>query len=79
MRLESAKYFQGKRSIDNYIDEFEDLVDLAGYTDAIAIVIKFRRGLDPLVQDKIAESGTDRPSDNDFAGWAKATRRFDTN
>jgi len=79
MRLESIKYFQSKRSVDAYIDEFEDLVDVAGYTDNIAIVVKFRRGLDPRIQDKIAESGADRPADNDLVGWVKAARRFDAN
>jgi hypothetical protein len=45
MRLESDQYFQGKQNIETYIDEFKDLVDLSGYTDPIAIMLKFRRGL----------------------------------
>jgi hypothetical protein len=57
MRLESDRYFQAKRNIEAYIDEFKDLVDLSGYTDPIAIVLKFRRGLNPTTQDRIAESG----------------------
>jgi hypothetical protein len=79
MRLESDRYFQAKRNIEAYIDEFKDLVDLSGYTDPIAIVLKFRRGLNPTTQDRIAESGTDRPSDMDFNRWFKATRRLDLN
>jgi hypothetical protein len=55
-----------------YIDEFKDLVDLSGYTDPIAIVLKFHRGLNPTTQDRITESGMDRPSDTDFNGWFKA-------
>jgi hypothetical protein len=43
MRLESDQYFQAKRNVEAYIDEFKDLVDLSGYTDPIAIVLKFRR------------------------------------
>jgi hypothetical protein len=42
MRLESDCYFQGKQKVEAYIDEFKDLVDLSGYTDPIAIVLKFR-------------------------------------
>jgi hypothetical protein len=42
MRLESDRYFQGQRNIEAYIDEFKDLVDMSGYTDPIAIVLKFR-------------------------------------
>jgi hypothetical protein len=74
MRLELDQYFQGKRNIEVYIDEFKDLVDLSGYTDPIAIVLKFRRGLNPITRDRIAESGTDRPQDRDFDGWFKAAR-----
>jgi hypothetical protein len=61
MRLESDRYFQGKRNVEVYIDEFKDLVDLSGYTDPIAIVLKFCRGLNSMTQDRIAESGMDRP------------------
>jgi hypothetical protein len=54
MRLESDRYFQGKQNVEAYIDEFKDLVDLSGYTDRIAIVLKFRRGLNSTTQDRIA-------------------------
>jgi hypothetical protein len=42
MRLESDQYFQAKQNVEAYIDEFKDLVDLSGYTDPIAVVLKFR-------------------------------------
>jgi hypothetical protein len=73
MRLESDRYFQGKQNVEAYINEFKDLVDLSRYTDPTAIVLKFCRGLNPTTQDRIAESGTDRPQDRDFDGWFKAT------
>jgi hypothetical protein len=79
MRLKSDCYFQGKQNIEAYIDEFKDLIDLSRYTDPIAIVLKFCRNLNPTTQDRIAESGTDRPQDRDFEGWFKATRRLDLN
>jgi hypothetical protein len=79
MRLESDRYYQGRRNVEAYIDEFKDLVDLSGYTDPIAIVLKFRRGMSPTTQDRIAESGTDRPEDTDFNGWFKAARCLDLN
>jgi hypothetical protein len=72
MRLESDCYYQGKQNVEAYINEFKDLIDLSGYTDSIAIVLKFCRGLNPTTQDRIAESGMDRPSDMDFNGWFKA-------
>jgi hypothetical protein len=47
---------------------------MSGYTNPIAIVLKFRQGLNPTMQDKIAESGTDRPRDNNHQGWYTAAR-----
>jgi hypothetical protein len=71
MWLESDRYYQGKQNVEAYINEFKDLIDLSGYTDPIAIVLKFHRGLNSTIQDCIAESGTDRPGDTDFNGWFK--------
>jgi hypothetical protein len=79
MRLESDQYFQGKRNVEAYIDEFKDLVNLFGYTDPITIILKFCHGLNPTTQDRIAESGTDRPQDRDFNSWFKAARHLDLN
>ena len=79
MRLESARYFQGSRNVDSYIDEFESLIDVSGYMDAIAIVVKFRRGLNAVIQDRIAESGHDRPDDDDIEAWYSTARRFNQN
>jgi hypothetical protein len=44
-----------------YIDKVKDLMDMPGYMDPITIVLKFCRGLNVTTQDRIAESGTDRP------------------
>jgi hypothetical protein len=79
MRLESDHYFQGKWNIEVYIKEFKDLVYLSGYTDPIAIVLKFHRGLNSTTQDRIAESGTDRLKDTDFNSWFKAAQCLDLN
>jgi hypothetical protein len=79
MTLESNRYFQGKRNVNANTDKFHELIALSGYTDPIAVVLKFHRGLHPTTQDKIAESGMDRLKDNDLQGWLQATRRFDLN
>jgi hypothetical protein len=79
MRLESDRYFQGKRMVDTYVDEFEDLIDLSGYLDDLTIVLKFRRGLNPTLQDKIAESSRDCPPDNAPDKWYAAARQFNQN
>jgi Retrotransposon gag protein len=78
MRLESEKYFQGRRSVNSYIDEFRELIDLAGLYDSTSVVLKFRRGLNPAIQDKIAESET-RPENQDLHGWYEKARRIDEN
>jgi hypothetical protein len=79
MRLESDRYFQGKQNVEAYIDKFKDLVDLSRYTDPITIVLKFHHRLNSATEDRIAESGTDRPQDRDFNGWFKATCCLDLN
>ena len=79
MQLKSAAYYQNRRTVDAYIDEFEDLISLSKYSDPITTVIKFRCGLNTTTQDKIAESGSDRPADDKPEDWYKATRRFDQN
>jgi hypothetical protein len=55
MWLESDRYYQGKQNVEAYMDEFKDLIDLSGYTDPIAIVLKFRTGLNSTTQDRICK------------------------
>jgi hypothetical protein len=76
MQLQSNWYYQGKQNVEAYIDEFKNLIDLSGYTNPITIVLKFCQGLNPTTQDRIAESGMDRPSDTDFNGWGQAKARW---
>jgi len=49
--LEGIAYFQGTRNVDDYLDEFRDLVSASGYTSPKTIVVKFRRGLDMKIGD----------------------------
>src|SRR6266545_4296072 len=44
--LETSTYFQGKCSVDNYLDVFKDLIEDLGYSNPKTIVIKFCQGLD---------------------------------
>ena len=41
-RLESCQYHQDKRLVDEYIDEFKELIEKAEYMDGPAIVMKFQ-------------------------------------
>ena len=38
-------YFQGRQSVDDYLDQFKDLIEDSGYSDLKTIVVKFCRGL----------------------------------
>jgi len=40
--LEDSVYYQGKWTVDNYLDSFLTLVFDAGYTDPRTLVVKFR-------------------------------------
>ena len=67
--LETAAYFQGRRSVDDYLDQFRDLIDDSGYTDPKTIVVKFRRGLDRRIANTLAGMAAGRPSDTDPQSW----------
>src|SRR5258705_70422 len=78
-KLESTRYYQGRKSVDDYIDEFLELVEEAGYSDGLSIVMKFRKGLDRELQDRIAEMVQGRPDDDDPEEWYAAARVLDAN
>ena len=40
-RIKSTAYYQKGRSLDDYTDEFQDLIADTGYTDPKTIVVKF--------------------------------------
>jgi hypothetical protein len=58
--------------MDEYIDEFKDLIDQAGYADGLAVVMKFRKGLRRDIQDQIAQLAHGRPDDSFPEGWYEA-------
>ena len=47
--LETTKYHQGSHSVDEYVDEFCELVDRAKYTEGSNIALKFRHGLNSTI------------------------------
>jgi Retrotransposon gag protein/Zinc knuckle len=78
-RLESAAYYQKNRPLDDYIDEFQDLVAESGYTDPKTIVVKFRRGLNAQIQNPVATMASGRPSDASPSAWYDMARTVDQN
>jgi len=43
--LEGSSYYQGNRTVNDYLDSFLILASDTGYTDPRTLVVKFRRGL----------------------------------
>jgi hypothetical protein len=70
--LESTAYYQAKQMVDVYIDKFEVLVEQAGYSEGLAIVMKFQVGLDPPTQSCIVNMLENCPPDDQPAAWYKA-------
>jgi len=67
--LETTGYYQGRRSVDDYLDQFRDLIDDSGYTDPKTIVVKFCQGLDRWIANTLAGMAARRPSDMDPKSW----------
>ena len=78
-KLESTAYYQKARSVDDYLDEFLDLIAESGYEDPRTLVVKFRRGLDPQIQNVVATMTHGRPSDTAPTAWYEAARNVDQN
>jgi hypothetical protein len=47
--LETSRFFQNGRTINEYVDDFKELVDCAQYFEGAHIVLKFWQGLNPKV------------------------------
>ena len=67
--LESTAYYQKARPLDEYIDEFQDLIADSRYSDLKTIVVKFWRGLSAQIQNSIATMASGRPSDASPGAW----------
>ena len=78
-KLESTTYYQKSRSLDDYLDEFVELVAEAGYMDPKIVVVKFRKGLDPQIQNTIATMAYGCPSDASLQNWYEAAKNIDQN
>jgi hypothetical protein len=77
--LETSAYFQGKRTVDDYLDQFQDLVYDSGYTDPKTIVVKFCQGLDQRISATLAGMVSGRLSDTDLEAWFNLAVQMDQN
>jgi len=76
--LETTAYFH-KRTVDDYLDQFRDLIYDSGYTDPKTVVVKFRRGLDHQISTALTGMTYGRPSDTDPEAWFRLAVRMDQN
>ncbi|CAK5267030.1 unnamed protein product [Mycena citricolor] len=67
-RLETHAYYMGSRDVFKYTNKFDDLLDLAGYSDNLIKVTKYRAGLDPRINQAITTSGNS-PRLTNYSEW----------
>jgi len=77
--LEMTAYFQGKWTVDDYLDQFRDLIYDSGYTDPKTVAVKFRQGLDCWISTALTGITYRRPSDMDPEAWFRLAVRMDQN
>ena len=66
-------------SVDDYLDEFWELISDSGYTDPRNIIVKFRRGLDRRISQAIVGMTQGRPTDVDLDSWYDLAVQIDQN
>ena len=71
-RLEGTSWYQAKDLVDDYIDHFQELIDLGEYDDDKTIIIKFQHGPDLALQNQVALLGDGAPNFDDPKGWYEA-------
>ena len=65
--------------MDDYLDDFRDLIYDSRYSDPKTIVVKFRQGLNPSIADAVATMASGRPDNLNLEAWYKAAIHFDQN
>jgi hypothetical protein len=52
--LETPQYFQGTRTVNEYINVFSEMIDHVCYFKGAHIILKLCQGLNPIIQDHVA-------------------------
>jgi len=77
--LEKTTYFQGKWTVDNYLNQFRDLIYDSRYTNPKTVVVKFCQGLDCRISMILAGMMYGRPLDTDLEAWFRLAVQMDQN
>ncbi|KAG5348892.1 hypothetical protein C0989_007403, partial [Termitomyces sp. Mn162] len=67
--LKIAWYKQGKRTLDEYIDLFQALVEQATYSDSLQLCLSFWDGLHPALVEHIDNLAEDDSNDEKIVSW----------
>ena len=78
-KLKGTSWYQGRDSVEDYINRFQEPIDILEYSNNKTIVVKFQKGLDPGIQNKVALLGNLAPDFNDPRGWYKVSIRVAQN
>ena len=65
--------------MEDYIDWFQELIDVVEYGDDKTIVIKFQKWLDPAIQNKVALTGDNTLDFDNPEGWYEAAQKVAQN
>jgi hypothetical protein len=79
MNLEMVKYFQGSKTVNEYVNEFHEMIDCARYFKGTHIVLKFHQGLNAAIQNHVACMTAGCPSDETLKEWYDAAPLCDEN
>ena len=77
--LETTAYFQGKWTVNDYLNQFRNLIYDSGYTDPKTVVVKFRRSLNCQISMALASMASGRPLDTQPEAWYCLTVQMDQN
>lgn len=77
--LQTSWYYQGSKTIDKHIDNFQEMIRWAHYLEGSHIVLKFHQILNPKIQDYITCLMNGHPSDESPCEWYAASILCDEN
>jgi hypothetical protein len=77
--LETSRFFQGGQDVDEYVNDFCELIQHARYFEGAHIALTFQQGLNQKIQDHVACLKLGRPSDDSPQQWYAAAILCDEN
>jgi hypothetical protein len=79
VKLETTWYYQGKCTVNKYVNDFQELIGQAGYMEGLGIITKFHCWLNKEIQDQIVNIQVGWPKEASSDKWYQAVIRSDEN